>query len=151
MTADWADENNYSINAEVYKIKDINSDFMFAIKYAGSEGYYAFINRSYEFTSFENLLSTTALDKYCEISHVEGEPNINCENLNEIAQILSDSQVIPYMRSTEHTDEKNLIGTAFLKSDVYNSKHFKGFEIRFYKDNYAVVDIDDTETVFKYT
>lgn len=150
MTTNLADEKNYSINAEVYKIKDINSDFMFAIKYADSEGYYAFINRSYEFTSFENLLNATALDKYCEIASVEGEPGIKCDNMSDIAQSLINSRIVPYIRSTGHTDEKDCIGTVFLKSDVYNSECFKGFEIRFYKDNYAVVDIDDMETVLKY-
>lgn len=150
MTTNRADEENYSINAEVYKIKDINSDFMFAVKYADSEGYYAFINRSYEFNSFENLLNATALDKYCEIASVNGEPDISCENMSEISQSLINSQIVPYIRSTGHTDEKDCIGTVLLKSDVYNSECFKGFEIRFYKDNYAVVDIDDMETVLKY-
>lgn len=150
MTSNWADEENYSINAEIYKIKDINSNFMFAIKYAGNKEYYAFINRGYEFTSFVNLLNVTALDKYCEISFVKGEPDINCENMSEVVQGLINSQIITYAQSIGHTDEKDCIGTVHLKSDVYSGEHFKGFEIRFYKDNYAVVDIDDMETILKY-
>lgn len=147
MTAYDHDENIHHTNADVYNVKEIDGDFMVAVKYSDDDSYYAFINSTYEFSSFENLLEVTNIENYCDVKKVTGELDISCESIDDIISQMTDAQIIPYSENEPHVNgTTESIGKVSFKSPIYRGN----FYIEFFDDNYAVFHFSGNRIIISY-
>ena len=66
----------YSINAEIYEIKNVYKECAYAIKFEGDKEYYSYLNTNYEFETLGDFIEKLNLEEYLQFGTATYKNNI---------------------------------------------------------------------------
>ena len=69
-------DEKYSINAEIYEIKNVYKDCAYAIKFEGDKEYYSYLNTTYEFETLGDFIEKLNLEEYLQFGTATYKNNI---------------------------------------------------------------------------
>ena len=69
-------DEKYSINAEIYEIKNVYKECAYAIKFEGDKEYYSYLNTTYEFETLGDFIEKLNLEEYLQFGTATYKNNI---------------------------------------------------------------------------
>ena len=69
-------DEKYSINAEIYEIKNVYKECAYAIKFEGNKEYYSYLNTTYEFETLGDFIEKLNLEEYLQFGTATYKNNI---------------------------------------------------------------------------
>ena len=69
-------DEKYSINAEIYEIKNVYKECAYAIKFEGDKEYYSYLNTNYEFETLGDFIEKLNLKEYLQFGTATYKNNI---------------------------------------------------------------------------
>ena len=76
-------DEKYSINAEIYEIKNVYKECAYAIKFEGDKEYYSYLNTTYEFETLGDFIEKLNLEEYLQFGTATYKNNIVYQDFDD--------------------------------------------------------------------
>lgn len=138
-----SDRNDSSVEAEIYKLKYIDENYIVGVKFEDNSRYFLYANKSYSYDSFAEFTQAINFEK-CAF----GGEAFNRDNYYNFAYIDDETELVRMILSfdgdkTEYYSDVN-VWESFLNAPLYGG----GISFKWYPDGYVTVNTFGVENTY---
>lgn len=138
-----SDRNDSSVEAEIYKLKYIDENYIVGVKFEDNPRYFLYANKSYSYDSFAEFTQAINFEK-CAL----GGEVFNRDNYYNFAYIDDETELVQLILSldgekTEYNSDVN-VWESFLNAPLYGG----GISFKWYPDGYVKVNTFGVENTY---